>query len=71
VAVHAPLPPVDPDPAHDLAACWAAMTPLLHDYVLRYPEQCYALTFPGRGPTPSDVASTLSPSSPTRSHRRA
>jgi lauroyl/myristoyl acyltransferase len=63
--VHAPLPPVDPDPARDLAVCWAAITPLLHDYVLRYPEQCYALTFPGRGPTPSDVESTLPGARPT------
>jgi lauroyl/myristoyl acyltransferase len=70
VTVHASLPPIDSDPARDLARCWAALTPLLHEYVGRHPEQCYALTFPGRGPAPSDVASAPRASHPSASRRR-
>lgn len=40
IAVHAPLPaPVDDD-ACDLAACRDALSPLLADYVERFPTQC-------------------------------
>jgi lauroyl/myristoyl acyltransferase len=43
VTVHPPLPLPDPVPAVDKAACRAALTPILADYVRRYPEQCHAL----------------------------
>jgi lauroyl/myristoyl acyltransferase len=45
VAIHPPLPPPHPDPAHDLAACRDVLTALLEDYVRRFPEQCYGLAF--------------------------
>jgi lauroyl/myristoyl acyltransferase len=43
VTVHPPLPPPELDPAADQRACRAALSPLIADYLRRYPEQCYNL----------------------------
>ena len=45
MTVHLPLPPPDPDQARDVAACRAALAPIIEDYVRRYPAQCYTLAF--------------------------
>ena len=50
ITVHPPLPAVDPDPTRDLEMCAAVLAPLLADYVDRYPEQCYFLTFYSTSP---------------------
>ncbi|HUR35285.1 MAG TPA: hypothetical protein VM032_15885 [Vicinamibacterales bacterium] len=46
VTVYPPLPPVRDDVAEDAAACRAALTPVVSDYVRRYPTQCRYLAFP-------------------------
>jgi len=46
VAVHPPLPDPDPDATRDLEACRAALSPIVQDYVRRFPEQC---PFPALG----------------------
>lgn len=43
VAVHAPLPAPVAGLAEDIAACRASLTPLVEDYVRRFPEQCFHL----------------------------
>jgi hypothetical protein len=45
VTVHAALPAVDPDPERDLALCREALTPLVSDYAMRYPDQCRPMSF--------------------------
>ena len=45
ITIHEPLPPVDPDPDRDAAACRDALSPLLADYLRRLPEQCRFLAF--------------------------
>jgi lauroyl/myristoyl acyltransferase len=51
VTLHEPLPvPVESEAA-DVAACRAHLTPLLEDYVRRFPEQCFSLALQ---PTPPD-----------------
>jgi hypothetical protein len=42
--------PVESEAA-DVAACRAHLTPLLEDYVRRFPEQCFSLALQ---PTPPD-----------------
>jgi lauroyl/myristoyl acyltransferase len=46
IVVHPPLPAPDADRARDAAACRAALTPLVADYVRRFPAQCRYLVFP-------------------------
>ena len=46
IEVHPPLPASDADPTRDAAACRDTLTPLLTDYVRRYPEQCRYLANP-------------------------
>jgi lauroyl/myristoyl acyltransferase len=48
ITICPPLPPPDPDQARDLEVCRVRLAALLEDYVRRFPEQCYALTFPRR-----------------------
>ena len=48
ITICPPLPPPDPDAARDLEVCRVRLTALLEDYVRRFPEQCYALTFSKR-----------------------
>jgi lauroyl/myristoyl acyltransferase len=43
VTIHPPFPSPRSDPAEDLAACRAALTPILVEYVRRFPEQCFML----------------------------
>jgi len=45
VTIHAALPAVEADPARDMAVCRAALSPLLEEYVQRFPEQCRSLAF--------------------------
>lgn len=40
VCIHAPLPQAASDLGEDIAACRAALTPLVSDYVRRFPGQC-------------------------------
>lgn len=49
ITICPPLPPPDPDQARDLEVCRVRLAALLEDYVRRFPEQCYALTFRGGG----------------------
>jgi hypothetical protein len=44
--VHPPLPQVDDDLAADTEACRRALTPILEDYVQRFPAQCRWLAIP-------------------------
>jgi hypothetical protein len=46
VVIHPALPPVADDEAADREACRAALTPVVADYVRRFPEQCRYLVFP-------------------------
>lgn len=48
ITICPPLPPPDPNQARDLEVCRVRLAALLEDYVRRFPEQCYALTFRGR-----------------------
>jgi lauroyl/myristoyl acyltransferase len=48
ITICPPLPPPDPDAARDLEVCRVRLAALLEDYVRRFPEQCYALTFSKR-----------------------
>jgi hypothetical protein len=45
VTIHAALPAVEADPAHDIAVCRAVLSPLLEKYVRCFPEQCRSLAF--------------------------
>jgi lauroyl/myristoyl acyltransferase len=45
ITICPPLPPPDPDQARDLEVCRVKIAALFQDYVRRFPEQCYALTF--------------------------
>ena len=56
VQVHAPLPPPRSDDADDLVACRDALTPLVRDFVSRYPAQCRWLAMPhwSTAPPPHD-----------------
>jgi len=53
ITICPPLPPPDRDQARDLEVCRVRLTALLEDYVRRFPEQCYALTFPRRTRRPT------------------
>jgi lauroyl/myristoyl acyltransferase len=43
VTLHPPLPPPDPDDEADLAACRAALEPLVVTYARRFPDQCLGI----------------------------
>jgi lauroyl/myristoyl acyltransferase len=45
ITICPPLPPPEPDQARDLEVCRVRLAALLEDYVRRFPEQCYAMTF--------------------------
>jgi hypothetical protein len=49
VRVHPPLPDPQPDVEADVAACRAALAPILRDHVQSFPEQCRLIAF---GPPP-------------------
>jgi lauroyl/myristoyl acyltransferase len=53
ITICPPLPPPDPDQARDLEVCRLSLAALLEDYVRRFPEQCYALTFRAGATQPS------------------
>jgi len=46
VAVHPPLPDPESNATRDLEACREALSPIVRDYVRRFPEQC---PFPALG----------------------
>jgi hypothetical protein len=46
IAICPPLPPVEDDAAADAKACRDVLTPLISDYVRRFPAQCRYLAFP-------------------------
>jgi lauroyl/myristoyl acyltransferase len=46
IVIHPPLPPVDGDVARDVEMCRQTLTPLLQEYVRRFPTQCRYLVFP-------------------------
>ncbi len=50
IELHPPLPAVQPDAAADAEACRAALTPIVADYVQRFPAQCRWLAFPPWAP---------------------
>jgi lauroyl/myristoyl acyltransferase len=43
VTIHPALPAPDIDERRDREACRAALTPILEDFVARFPEQCVFL----------------------------
>lgn len=43
ITIHPALPPPAPGPDDDVASCRAALTPLIEEYVRRFPEQCRSL----------------------------
>ncbi|MGH7534999.1 MAG: hypothetical protein ACREMG_05380 [Gemmatimonadales bacterium] len=45
VTIHRPLPPLESDPRTDFERCRDALTPLLADYLGRFPEQSVYLMF--------------------------
>lgn len=45
VTIHPPLPEPQTDPVGDALACRDVLSPLLWDYVRRFPEQCRSLAF--------------------------
>jgi lauroyl/myristoyl acyltransferase len=49
VAIHPPLPAPAPTREQDIDTCRACLTPLLEDYVRRFPEQCFSIALQ---PTP-------------------
>jgi lauroyl/myristoyl acyltransferase len=46
IEVHPALPSADPDPSRDALQCQAALTPLIADYVRRFPDQCRWVAMP-------------------------
>lgn len=60
IHIHPPLPTVDADPDRDAAACQAALTPLIADYVRRHPTQCRWVAMP-RWPDSSVDPGTAQP----------
>lgn len=46
ITIHEPLPDYDGNLVRDEAMCREALTPLLADYVRRFPDQCRYLAFP-------------------------
>ena len=50
VTIHPALPPLSADPVLDRESCRSALGDLLCDYVRRFPEHCYWLTFVVRPP---------------------
>jgi lauroyl/myristoyl acyltransferase len=46
IEVHPPLPESIQDPVGDAESCREALTPLVREYVRKYPEQCRYLAFP-------------------------
>ena len=58
VTIHPPLPDPAPDLSDDRAACRARLTPLLEDYVRRFPAQCFSLALQpawNRSPAPGTL----------------
>jgi hypothetical protein len=49
ITVHPALPPPAPVPDDEVASCRAALTPLIEEYVRRFPEQCRSLALWYRG----------------------
>jgi len=45
VTIHPPLPPAEGDLLEDLGRCRNVLSPLLEEYVRRFPEQCRSLAF--------------------------
>jgi lauroyl/myristoyl acyltransferase len=46
ITVHPPLPAPDGHPKRDAALCQAALSPLVQDYVRRFPSQCRYVAIP-------------------------
>jgi lauroyl/myristoyl acyltransferase len=57
VTIHPALPAPDPDESRDRVACRTALTPILQDFVARFPEQCVFLaTDVDERPPPAPVS---------------